>query len=141
MAFTNQERVDIRRFCGYGMFGGTATPAFGWRFFTQYGTLEYKLTNLAPEEEATLRGIYLSGLNSTTNPGTNVCLYTLEQAMYSTTNNLDTDQAAVWKHNKNELRDRRDLFRQMRLDLCGFIGIEPGPDLAGASSGSIRLVV
>ena len=140
MAFTNQERVDIRRYCGYGMFGGTATPAFGWRFFTQYGTLEYKLTNLAPEEETTLRATYLTGPGSTTNPSTTgVSLYTLEQAVYGATANLDTDQAAVWKHNKNEVRDRRGLYNQMRFDLCSFLGIEPGPELV--NSGAIRLVV
>ncbi|MBV8656616.1 MAG: hypothetical protein JO142_02215 [Burkholderiales bacterium] len=139
MAFSNQEKVDIRRFCGYGMFGGTATPAFGYRFFTQYGTLEYKLNNLAPEEETTLRAIYLTGQNSTTNPGTQVCLYTLEQAVYGATANLDTDRAAVWVHNKDEVRDRQQLFNLMRNELCKFIGIEAGPGLS--SGGGIQLVV
>lgn len=130
MAFTNQERVDIRRFCGYPMFGGISSPAFGYRFFTQYGTLEYKLTNPAPEEETTLRTTYLTGPNN---------LYTLEQAIFGSTANLDTDQAAVWTHNKNEVRDRLNLFNMVRRQLCGFLGIEPGPDLA--VGGGITLVV
>ena len=130
MAFTNQERVDIRRFCGYGMFGGNASPAWGMRYFTQYGTLEYKLTNPAPEEETTLRLVYLTG-----NP---TSLYALEAAVYGATANLDTDQAAVWKHNKNEVRDRKNLFNQMRRDLCDFIGIEPGPALG---DGGLSFVV
>jgi hypothetical protein len=133
MAFTNQERVDIRRFCGYGMFGGTTNPAFGWRYFTQYGTLEYKLTNLAPEEETTLRLIYLTGLNSTTNPGTQYCLYSLEQAIWGATANLDTDAAGPWKHNQREIDDRRRLFTDRCLDLCKFIGVEPGPGLQGGN--------
>ena len=132
MAFTNQERVDIRRFCGYGMFGGVSSPAFGYRFFTQYGTLEYKLSNPAAEEETTLRLVYLTG-----NP---TSLYALEAALYGTTANLDTDQAAVWTHNKHEQRDRERLFNRMRNDLCDFLGIEPGPALANASGG-MRVVV
>lgn len=114
------------------MFGGTSSPAFGYRFFTQYGTLEYKLTNPAAEEETTLRLVYLTG-----NP---TSLYALEAALYGTTANLDTDVAAVWTHNKNEQRDRERLFNRMRRDLCNFLGISPGPSLAD-SGGSIPLVV
>lgn len=130
MAFTNQERVDVRRFCGYGAFGGISSPAFGYRFFQMYGTLEYKLSNLAIEEEATVRNIYLASVNS---------LYVLEGAIYGTTANLDTAQAAVWTHNKNELIDRKNLFNQMRKDLCNFLGIGAGPALQG--NGNISLVV
>lgn len=141
MAFSNQERVDIRRFCGYGMFGGIASPAFAYRYFTQYGTLEFKLTNPAPEEETTLRATYLTGMGSTTNAAsTGVCLYTLEQALYGTTNNLDTDKAAVWTHNRNEQRDRERLYNRMRIELCNFLGVEPGPGL-DVGGGSIGLVV
>lgn len=130
MSFTNTEKIDIRRFCGYPTMGGIASPAFGYRFFTSYGTLEFKLSNLAAEEESVIRSIYLSGLNS---------LYTLEQAIFGATSNLDTDQASVWVHNKNEVRDRSALFNQVRMQLCGFLGVEAGPTLA--SSGRIRVVV
>lgn len=130
MALTNQERVDVRRFAGYGMFGNAQNLAGGYRYFTAYGTLEFKLSNLSNEEENTIRSIYLTA---------SVSLYTLEAAVYGSTSNLDTDKAAVWVHNKNEVRDRADLFRRMRLDLCAFIGIEPGPSLE--ASGGIRLVV
>jgi hypothetical protein len=129
MAFTNQERVDIRRFCGYGAFGGIASPAFGYRFFQAYGTLEFKLSNLATEEESTLRTVYLTSASS---------LYVLEGAVYGSTVNLDTDRAGPWTHNKNEVRDRRALFNQMRRDLCAFIGIPPGPDLGDSG---MRIVV
>lgn len=131
MAFINQEKVDIRRFCGYGTFGGITSPAFGYRFFQAYGTMEYKLNNLAAEEEATLRAIYLTAT---------VSLYVLEAALYGTSANLDTDQAAIWYHNKNEQRDRERLFNKMRSDLCAFLGIPKGPDLA-ESTGGIRVVV
>ena len=130
MAFTNQERVDIRRFCGYGAFGGVSSPAFGYRFFTAYGTLEFKLSNLAIEEETTLRSTYLTSATS---------LFVLEQAIFGASANLDTAQAAVWYHNKNEVKDRVSLFNMVRRQLCGFLGIEGGPDLQ--SSGGITLVV
>jgi hypothetical protein len=48
---------------------------------------------------------------------------------------LDTDQAAVWKHNKDEVRDRAGLFDNWRRRLCG----PPGPDLA--SGNTIGLIV
>ena len=130
MALTNQERVDVRRFCGYGAFGGVTNPAFGYRFFQAYGTLEFKLSNFAAEEEATLRAIYLASVNS---------LYVLELALYSTSANLDTASAAVWTHNKNEQADRDRLFNRMRNALCEFIGIPPGPALKNA--GGMRIVV
>jgi hypothetical protein len=130
MAFTLQERVDIRRFCGYPMYGGVTSPAFGWRYFKSYGTLEFKISNLAAEEETTLRTIYLSGANS---------LYVLELAIFGANANLDTDVAAVWVHNKNEVRDRTALFDMVRRRLCGYLGIEEGPHLS--SGGSISLVV
>lgn len=131
MSFTNQEKVDVRRFCGYGAFGGIASPAFGYRFFTAYGTLEFKLNNLATEEEATLRAVYLTSANS---------LYALESAMYGTSANLDTAQAAIWFHNKNELKDRARLFNRMRSDLCDYLGVQPGPAL-GSAAGGMQIVV
>lgn len=131
MSLTNQERVDVRRFCGYGAFGGISSPAFGWRFFTAYGTLEFKISNLAAEEEATLRSIYLTSTTS---------LYVLESSLYATSANLDTDVAAVWTHNKNEQKDREKLFNRMRVDLCDFLGVDRGPALVDVSSG-IRIVV
>jgi hypothetical protein len=51
---------------------------------------------------------------------------------------LDTDEAAVWKRNPRELRDRRLLFDDWRRRLCGFLGVRPGPALG---EGGLRLVV
>ena len=96
MSFTTAEKVDIRRFCGYGLYAtGTPLPASGYRFSTQYGVLEYKLNTLGAEEEAVVRTTYLTNLA------------TLETAIFGTSANLDTDQAAVWTHNKNEYADRK----------------------------------
>lgn len=64
MAFTTQERVDIRRFCWYPVYGGTPSSFQSYRFFQAYGTLEYRLSNLLPEEEGVIRTTYLANLTT-----------------------------------------------------------------------------
>ncbi len=123
--FTDGQKTDIRRFCGYPAYGAGAAGFNSWRFFQAYGTLEYRMNNLAPAEIAvTLQ--YLS------------TLATLEAAIPTTSENLDTENAAAWSHNANEMRDRTDLFDNWRRRLCGFLGIPPGPALAPAG---VTLVV
>ena len=121
MSFTTAEKVDIRRFCGYPLYAtGTPLPASGYRFSTAYGVLEYKLNTLGAEEEAVVRTTYLANLA------------TLETAIVGTSANLDTDEAAVWKHNRNEYRDRQALFNGWRREFCAFLGVPPGPGLGDA---------
>ena len=108
------ELTDARRFCGYPAYGAGASGFQSWRFFTVYGTLEYRLGNLSTSEIAVVRG-YLSQLN------------TLEAALLGAGANLDTDQAAVWRRNRNEMTDRDALFTSWRVRLCGFLGVPPGP--------------
>jgi hypothetical protein len=118
---TDAEKVDVRRFAGYGNYGQQVLPAAGYRFSTAYGTLEYKMNSLLPDEEAALRTVYLTRLR------------TLETDLVDqTTQNLDTAQAAVWVHNKNEHRDRRALYFDFRRQMCGFLGIPAGPNLGAA---------
>lgn len=116
MALTDTQKTDIRRHCGYPMFGGTATPAFGYRYFTQYGTLEYRVNNASAAEEVILTN-YIDELNI------------LEASVVGSGDNLDTNKAAVWEHNQNEVRDRRALYNMRRGDLCSFIGVPPGPGM------------
>ncbi|MDB5965524.1 MAG: hypothetical protein JWQ72_2024 [Polaromonas sp.] len=129
MAFTDAEKVDLRRFCGYGAAGGgQPLPASGYRFSTAYGILEYKMNTLGTAEEAVARN-YLTSLT------------VLESDIIGSTGvraNLDTAQAAVWTHNRNELRDRQSLYSGTRRALCGFLGLPPGPELG---TGGISLVV
>lgn len=127
MAFTDAQKVDIRRYCGFPAFGGQPVQAFGHRFFQWYGTLEFRMNNLQAAEEAVV----------TTMLGT---LNTLEAAIPAAGSNLDTAQAAVWIHNKNEVRDRERLYRSWRQNLCDFFGIPPGPNMSGGGS-SVELVV
>ncbi len=127
--FTDAERTSIRRFCGYPAYGVGAAGFQGWRFFQAYGTLEYRMSNLSDAEIAVVR-TYLATLAS------------LEAAIPQAGGNLDTDQAAIWSRNKDEIRDRFALFDDWRRRLCGFLGVPPGPDLAGGSgAGSLTVVV
>ena len=125
---TDAEKTDVRRHCGYPIYGDTPTQGFGYRFMTQYGTLEYRLNHMSPAEEAVLRTNYLANLS------------TLEATIPSASANLDTDQAAVWVHNKREVADRDALFANWRRKLCAFIGVPPGPGFS-TDSGSVQLVV
>lgn len=118
-SFTDGQKADIRRFSGYPAYGAGAAGFNGWRFFQAYGTLEYRMNNLAAAEVAVVLQ-YLS------------TLATLEAAVPPTSENLDTDSAAAWTHNANELRDRSNLFDSWRRRLCGFLGVPPGPALAQA---------
>ncbi|MGH8259852.1 MAG: hypothetical protein ACRES6_08940 [Steroidobacteraceae bacterium] len=123
MTLTAQQDADVRRFAGYPALG-TDTPAddsrdfaYGWVSPGVWQTLEHRLANLTPENEATLVSIYLTNL------------YTLEQQIISAAANLDTAQAAVWKRNPTEITDRAKLFDGWRRRMCGFLGIAPGPAL------------
>lgn len=123
MTLTAQQNVDVRRFAGYPSLG-TDTPAdasrdfaYGWVSPGVWQTLFTRLANMPPEVESTLIGIYLTNL------------YVLEAAIPAASDNLDTDVAAVWTHNKNEVSDKTRLFDQWRRRMCDFIGIAPGPYL------------
>ena len=124
--FSDAEKTDIRRFCGYPAYGAGAAGFQSWRFFQAYGTLEYRLNNLAPAEYAVIRSIYLAQL------------YPLESAIPAAGGNLDTASAAVWTHNSEEVHQREELFDDWRRRLCGFLGLPPGPAL---SYGGIALIV
>lgn len=125
--FTDAEKTDIRRYCGYQAFGSKAVQAFGHRFYTQYGTLEFRMNNFLDSEEAVIRTVYLTNLR------------TLETDIVGSASNLDTAVAAVWTRNKDEVRDRMRLFDDWRMRLCDFVGIPPGPGLK--RSGGLELVV
>ena len=116
MAFSDPEKTDIRRFCGYPAFGAANSSFQNWRFFQAYGLMEFRMNNLSDAEAVVVRR-YLATLT------------TLELAIPSAGSNLDTDQASVWTRNRDELRDRAKLFDDWRRRLCGFFGIPPGPAL------------
>ena len=128
---TAQQMADCRRFAGYPMLADTQADdsrdfAYGWVSPGVWQTLQHRLTNMRPEEESILINTYLTQLN------------TLEAAIYGAGANLDTDQAAVWIHNKNEVSDRSKLFDQWRRRMCWFIGVAPGPSLGNGGTQIIR---
>ena len=126
MSLTEAEKTDARRFCGYPAYGTSSAGFQNWRFYQTYGLLEFRLTNLADTELSVLRQ-YLSTLAG------------LEASIPRASENLDTDQAAVWTRNRNEAQDRASLFDNWRRRLCGFLGVPPGPALVSGSS--LTLVV
>lgn len=115
MAFSDAEKVQIRKFCGYPAFGGVPIPNFGFRFFQAYGDLEFRLVNLAPDEEAEVLTNYLPKLQQ------------LQTDIYEVRQNSDTAAAAVWKRNALELKERNQNYKMWRIWLCDFLGCQYGP--------------
>lgn len=106
---TDAEIVDIRRYAGY-----PAGSGLGFTFLYDYGILDLLFPRLTDAELAVTR-TYMATLAG------------LETAIPGTSANLDTDQAAVWYHNKSEMADRDALFDSWRRRFCGFLGVPPGP--------------
>lgn len=125
MSFTDADKADIRRFCGYPAYGAAPVGFQNWRFYQVYGLLEFRMNNLSDAETVVVCR-YL------------VTLRGLEAAIPRSAENLDTEQAAVWTHNHDETRDRIKLFDDWCRRLCGFLGIPAGPAL---TDGGISLVV
>ncbi|BDD93531.1 hypothetical protein PanNE5_29710 [Pandoraea sp. NE5] len=124
---TAQQLADVRRHAGYPLLADTVADdsrdfAYGWVSPGVWQTLNHRLTHLRPEEETVLVTTYLTNLA------------VLETAVTAASDNLDTAQAAVWKHNPNEVRDRLALFDTWRRRMCAFIGIAPGPMLGPGGS-------
>ncbi len=124
-SFTDAQKTDIRRYCGYPAYGAGASGFQGWRFFQAYGLMEFRLNNLSDAEIAVVV-TYLT------------TLATLETAITDAGSRLDTETAAVWTRNPYEVRERAALFDDWRRRLCAFLGLPPGPGLA---DGSLALVV
>ena len=113
--FTDQQKTDVRRFC-YPAYGAQPAGNIGWRFYTAYGLLEYRMNNLSAAEVVIVVN-YLSTLNQ------------LETVVPQASDNLDSDAASVWTHNRNEVGDRLRLLDEWRRRLCSFLGVPPGESL------------
>ncbi len=116
---TDQQKTDVRRFCGYPAYGASPAGNIGWRFYTAYGLLEYRMNNLSDAEVAVVLN-YLSTLCG------------LEMTVPAASENLDSDAASSWKHNANEVADRLRLLDEWRRRLCAFFGVAPGEGLGSA---------
>lgn len=123
---TPQQQADARRFMGYPMVGDTSPDdrsdlAYAQVTSGRYQTLAHRLKTLRAEEEAIIAS-YL------------VTLASLENGITRAADNLDTDKAAVWQRNRSEVSDRTRLYNQWRRQLCGLLGIPPGPSLGNGTS-------
>lgn len=127
---TDAQMIDVRRYMGYAVVGTYPITDEQDVVYGNFGmvtmSLHRRLTTLLPGEETVLIGTYLANLA------------TLETAIVGTSDNLDTDQAAVWTHNKRERQDREALFDSWRRRMCDFIGFKPGPGLN--QSNAIKVV-
>jgi len=121
---SDDERTDARRFLGYPVYGAERAGNMGWRFFQASGMVEYRLSNLSGSEEVVLRG-YLTTLGG------------LERAIPEAGAGLDTASAAGWVRNPAELAERERLFDRWRRRLCAYLGVPPGPALAGGVAVSL----
>lgn len=124
-AFTDAQKTDIRRYCGYPAYGAGPAGFQGWRFFQAYGLLEFRMNNLSAAEVAVVTN-YLTTLAM------------LECAIAEASSRLETSEAAVWTRNPYEVRERAALFDDWRRRLCAFLGLPYGP---GLGDGSLALVV
>src|SRR4051812_32306566 len=113
---TELEKIETRRHCGYPAYGAGASGFSSWRVYQAYGQLEYRINNLSAGELVVLRR-YLQ------------TLLTLESAIPRVSENLDTNDAAIWSRNPNECRDREGLYDGWRIRLCAFLGLRAGPGL------------
>lgn len=120
-ALTEDEKTEIRRFCGYAALGDVASGESSWRFFQNAGTLEWRLNTLAGPERKRLRYFLAT-------------LFQMERAVLSASENLDTEAVSVWTRNTRELSERVRLFDWWRRRVCGFLGVLPGPDLQDCAS-------
>lgn len=124
MALSDQDMVDIRRHTGYGAFGapGSNRSLMYYRYYPIFTMLEYRMANFSDTEIATCQ-TYIAQCN------------TLETAIWSASDNLDTRKAAVWEWNTDEVGDRMELYVLACKKLCSFLQVPVGPFFV-ASSGS-----
>ena len=126
---TDAQKDDVRRHCGFPVFGlgvGTTPPTFGYRYYAWYLILEYRMNNLSQNQANLLTNTYIANCNQ------------LEQAILTASGNLDTDRAAVWYHNKNEVPDRFKLYKLWCDRTIEFMGLESPSKLLGLG---LRIVV
>lgn len=127
MALTEQQKLDVRRYCGYPLVGDIPVsrdndPAHGWVSPGSFQTLTRRLSTLSAVEEATLIAKFLTPLT------------TLETALWAAGADLDTKKAAVWERNPNQIQESSALYKKARLALCSFVGVTPGPDISGGAT-------
>lgn len=131
LSLSTQDKVDIRRHTGYGMFGDNFSnnSLVYYQFIRQWAMLEYRMAHMI-DEEVTVCQTYIAQCNS------------LETAIWSV--DTSTKKAAVWTWNDNELGDKLELYTIARKQLLSFLQMTPGPwfvSSAASNSMSVRMIV
>ena len=133
---TDEHKVEIRRHLNYGVYGEHPENS-GYRFFTHFGQLEWRMNNLSPEEERILLGSEIpdrpvfpkfvvpggcqSDGNETIIQGFLPIIQWLESQMPGVSDNLDTLQAGEWKPRQNELPARAQLYNYWVRRMAAFL--------------------
>jgi hypothetical protein len=118
MALTDAQKTDVRRWLGYPVVDEYEPITLG------QVTLNERLDNLTTPEETVLTATFLEPLA------------TLETAILSAGENLDTEIAGPWTARKDEVTQRSSLFDKWRRDMAAFLGFKPGPALGGGAGGA-----
>lgn len=135
-ALSVQDMVDCRRHLGYGFYGATANnqTLMYWRYFPQYNTLTYRLSNLLDEEAAIVTDTYLPILNQ-------LELQPAVSGNGGDDDDLDTARAAVWYRNADEIGERIRLYKHYCLTLAGVLQVPMGPWSPLNGGNTIRMLV
>jgi hypothetical protein len=114
--FSGAQVAAIRMYCGYGSYAAYGYILGG----AGMATLDEQLLLVTLSEQANIITIL------TLLPG-------LDTGISAAVQNLDTDAASVWKHNKTEVAERRALFNYYRRRLCELLNVPPGPAIGGGN--------
>jgi len=112
--FTGAQVAAIRMYCGYGSYAAYGYVIAG----AGMGIIDTQIGSVVETEYANINSIL-------------TLLPTLDTAIQTAAQNLDTDEASVWKHNPREIPERRALFDYYRRRLCELLNVQPGPALGG----------
>jgi hypothetical protein len=124
---TDAQKLDVVRWAGYGIGGIYSYGSASTTLTTNSQNIIEQLDELDATQETALTTKYLEPLA------------TLEAALLTVSDNLDTKIAGPWTANDRELAQRTQLFDKFRRDMVGFLGFEPGPSL-GAGGYSLPIV-
>jgi hypothetical protein len=115
--FTGAQVAAIRQYCGYGSYAAYGYILGG----SGMAIIDEQISLVVATEQAQIVTIL-------------TLLPTLDVAIQTAADNLDTDQAAVWTHNKTEIPERTNLFNYYRRRLCSLLNVPPGPELSVGST-------
>jgi hypothetical protein len=126
---TDAQRTDVRRYMGHPVLNAGEPDTVYAKAYSRATfpvSLTVRLDNLTATEQDVLTNTFLS------------TLATLEAAIPTAGDNLDTEIAGPWTARKDEIAQRSSLFDRWRREMCGFLGFAPGPALGGGGFTLVR---